>query len=83
MDFQSYEFTVEALVRPDSVAGPTDTIVRNMSLAGGWALNLKPPPEGADPAIGGQLQAFVKGASPSSVEVPFDLAQLGTTCTWR
>ncbi len=45
VDFQTNKVTVEALVLPDSVAGPTDAIVRNMSLAGGWALNLIPPAE--------------------------------------
>ena len=77
MAFETPEFTVEALVRPDSIAGPNDGIVRNISVSGGWALNLLPPPDGADAAIGGQLQAFVRAASASSIEAPFDLAQLG------
>ncbi len=37
----------------------------------------RPASEDADPAIGGQLQAFVKAASASSIEAPFDLVQLG------
>ena len=76
--FEMLQFTVEALVAPDSVVSDCH-IVSNMSASGGWALTMVPPsPEDQD--IGGYFAPVVSDGSgpvgPPAVE--FDLAKLGT-----
>ncbi len=73
------QFTVEALVPPDSVVSDCH-IVSNMSSSGGWALTIVPPSPGDDPDIDGYFAPVVSDGSgpvgPPAVE--FDLAKLGT-----
>jgi hypothetical protein len=78
-EFEMLQFTVEALVHPDSVVSDCH-IVGNMSSSGGWALTIIPPSPGDDPDIDGYFAPVVTDGSgpvgPPAVE--FDLAKLGT-----
>ena len=64
-DFEMLQFTVEALVAPDSV-GSDCLIVGNMSPAGGWALTIVLPSPGDDPDIDGYFAPVVSDGSGSS-----------------
>jgi hypothetical protein len=77
--FEMLQFTIEALVAPDSVVSDCH-IVSNMSSSGGWALTIVPPSPGDDPDIDGYFAPVVSDGSgpvgPPAVE--FDLAKLST-----
>jgi Concanavalin A-like lectin/glucanases superfamily len=77
--FEMTQFTVEALVHPDSVVSQI-LIVSNLSSSGGWALTIVPPSPGDHPDIDGWFAPVVSDGSgpvgPPAVE--FDLAKLGT-----
>jgi hypothetical protein len=76
--FEMVEFTVEALVAPDSVVSDCQ-IVSNMSSSGGWALSIVPPSPGDDPNIGYFAPVVSDGTGPvGPPAVAFDLAKLGT-----
>lgn len=77
-EFAVSEFTVEALVHPDSVSVDS-YIVRNSSSSGGWALRVVGS-SGAEPGIDGYFEARVwqGGGSAGTPQAPFDLAALGT-----
>jgi hypothetical protein len=76
--FEMTQFTVEALVAPDSVVSDC-LIVGNMSSSGGWALTIVPPSSG-DQDIDGYFAPVVSdGSGPVGLPpVAFDLAKLGT-----
>jgi hypothetical protein len=81
--FETAQFTVEALVAPDSVVGRA-VVVGNMSsslnVGGGWELAVVPPSPG-DPDIDGFFAPVVSdGSGPASGPQPvaFDFAKLGT-----
>jgi hypothetical protein len=76
--FEMTQFTVEALVHPDSVVSDC-LIVGNMSSSGGWALTIVPPsPDDVD--IDGYFAPVVSdGSGPVGLPpVAFDFAKLGT-----
>ena len=73
------QFTVEALVAPDSVVSDCH-IVSNMSSSGGWALTIVLPSPGDNADIDGYFAPVVSdGSGPvGPPAVKFDLAKLGT-----
>jgi hypothetical protein len=77
--FEMSQFTVEALVHPDSIVS-TGFVVGNMSSSGGWALTIVPPSSGDHPDIDGYFAPVVSdGSGPVGLPpVAFDFAKLGT-----
>jgi hypothetical protein len=74
--FAMEQFTITALVHPDSV-GPGSVIVSSMSSSGGWALSIFPP--STEPAIDGYFAALVSdGSASGGPSVGFDLATPGS-----
>jgi hypothetical protein len=72
--FAATSFSVEALVRPDKIGDGVNSIVVNMSPAGGWALRITPSTDpGADADL---LAEGSDGAGLGGPTIPLVLAEL-------
>jgi hypothetical protein len=84
MAFEMSQFTVEALVHPDSVVARcvvVGSMASSLIVGGGWQLAIVPPSAGDHPDIDGFFAPVVSdGSGPASGPPPvaFDFAKLGT-----